>query len=236
VQGRNPFRDRRVREAVYGAVDIGRVIAEGLGGFAEPAGMLVAPGINGYDPELDRRLPCDPKGAKALLAEAGYPDGFSVRLLCRPVLEAACRVVAGQLAAIGIRAAPEVPPPSEFLRRTDTAGADAAGFWLGSVGNTSFDSQYTFRNFYHTGGWSEGRGYANPDLDAQIDAIDAELSSPIRDALIERVWRRVLPDMVAVPLFWRKLLVGSRDWLEVPLGRTLAPFFAEARLTGPSAR
>jgi peptide/nickel transport system substrate-binding protein len=236
VRGRNPFRDRRVREAVYRAIDIGRVIAEGTAGFAEPAGMIVAPGINGWSEELDRRLPHDPERARRLLAEAGYPDGFTVPLLCRPVLEAACRVVAAQLAGVGIRAAPEVPSPSEFLRRTDTEAADAAGFWLGSVGNTSFDSQYTFRNFYHTGGWLEGRGYANPDLDAQIDAVDTELSSAVRDALIERVWQRVLPDVVAVPLVRRKLLIGSRDWLEVPLGRTLAPFFAEARLTSPPVR
>ena len=85
------------------------------------------------------------------------------------------------------------------------------------VGNGSFDSQYIFRNFYHTGGWPEANGYANPELDALVDAIDAELSSPIRDALIERVWRRVLPDVMVVPLYRRKSLVGTRDWLEVPV-------------------
>ncbi len=233
VKGRNPFRDRRVREAAYRAVDIGRVIAEGMAGLAEPAGMLVPPGVNGWSEELDRRLPYDPEGAKRLLAEAGYPDGFAVPLLCRRVVEAACRVVAGQLAAVGIRAVPDVPSPGEFLRRID---ADAAGFWLASVpAGSSFDSQYTFRLLYHTGGWPEGKGYANPDLDAQIDAIDAELSSPIRDALIERVWRRVLPDVTAVPLFRRRLLTGSRDWLEVPVGRTNRPYFLDAQLTSPVA-
>jgi peptide/nickel transport system substrate-binding protein len=195
--------------------------------------MIVAPGVNGWSEELDRRLPYDPEGAKRLLAEAGYPDGFTVPLLCRRVVEAACRVVAGQLAAVGIRAVPDVPSPDEFLRRI--MDADAAGFWFASVGAGSLDSQYIFHFFYHTGGWPEGKGYANPDLDAQIDAIDTELSSPVRDALIERVWRRVLPDVTTVPLFRRKLLVGMRDWLEVPVGRTNRPYFVDTRLTSPVA-
>ena len=42
--------------------------------------MLIAPGINGYAPDLDQRLPYDPEKARALLAEAGYPDGFNIQL------------------------------------------------------------------------------------------------------------------------------------------------------------
>ena len=65
-----------------------------------------------------------------------------------------------------------------------------------------------------------------------MDAVDAELSSPIRDALIERVWRQVLPDVTVVPLYRRKSLVGIRDWLEVPVSGQTFPYFREARLTG----
>ena len=68
-----------------------------------------------------------------------------------------------------------------------------------------------------------------------MDAVDAELSSPIRDALIEQVWRRVLPDITVVPLYRRKSLVGTRDWLEVPVSPTTSPYFREARLMGPPA-
>ena len=53
-----------------------------MGKLFIPAGMLVAPGVNGYAPELDQPAPYDPDKAKALLAEAGYPDGFSVTLDC----------------------------------------------------------------------------------------------------------------------------------------------------------
>jgi peptide/nickel transport system substrate-binding protein len=232
VRGRNPFRDRRVREAVYHATDTDELIARAEAGLAVPSGMLATPGINGWSEELDRRLPHDPAAAKALLAEAGYPDGFAVPLLCQASLETACRIVAGQLARVGVRAEPDIHPDAEFFALMDEG---RAGFWFQSVGNTSFDSQYIFRGFYHTGGWSEAQGYATPELDAEVDTIDAELSSPIRDALIERVWRRVLSDVVVVPLYRRKSLVGTRDWLEVPVSGQTIPYFREARLTGPTA-
>jgi peptide/nickel transport system substrate-binding protein len=69
-----------VRQAIYQAIDIGRLIRDVQKGYGLPAGMLIAPGINGYAPELDQRLSYDPEKAKALLARAGYPDGFSVQL------------------------------------------------------------------------------------------------------------------------------------------------------------
>ena len=63
VRGRNPFRDRRVREAVYRAIDVGELIRDALGGWRVPAGMIVAPGVNGWSEELDRHPPYDPDGA-----------------------------------------------------------------------------------------------------------------------------------------------------------------------------
>jgi peptide/nickel transport system substrate-binding protein len=110
VKGRNPFRDRRVREAVYRAVNIDELIHEALGGAATPAGMIVAPGVNGWSEELDRRPPHDLEGARLLLAEAGYPDGIALRLSCRKSQEAPCRNIAGQLGGVGLRIRPTFGP------------------------------------------------------------------------------------------------------------------------------
>lgn len=232
VKGRNPFRDRRVREAVYRAINAGELIARAEAGLAVPAGMLSAPGTNGWSEELDRRLPYDPDGARRLLAEAGYPSGFAVPLLCQPSSEPACRVVAEQLTRVGLRAEPDIRPPKEFFGMID---GEKAGFLLGAV-NTGFDAQFIFRYFYHTRGWPEAKGYATPELDALVDAVGAELSSPVRDALIEQVWQRVLPDVSVVPLYRRKLLAGTRDWIEVPVSPFNQATFREARLMRPAAR
>jgi peptide/nickel transport system substrate-binding protein len=106
VKGRNPFADLRVRQAVYQAIDIDAIRNDIMRGYAIPAGMVIQPGINGYTPELDTRLPNDPAAARSLLAAAGYPDGFEVGLDCPRNRyfndEAICRAVAGMLAKVGI--------------------------------------------------------------------------------------------------------------------------------------
>ncbi len=82
IKGRNPFKDRRVREAMAYAMDMKSALHDLMGDLFIPAGMIAAPGVNGYIPELDQPPVRDPEKAKALLAEAGYPDGFSVTLDC----------------------------------------------------------------------------------------------------------------------------------------------------------
>ena len=98
IKGRNPFTDRRVRQAVYQAIDEETIKDKVMSGLAIPAGMIIQPGIIGYGVELDTRLPFDPGAAKTLLADAGYPDGFAVTLDCpndRYINdEAICRAVA----------------------------------------------------------------------------------------------------------------------------------------------
>ena len=60
IKGRNPFTDKRVRQAIYQAIDIEVIRKTVMEGLSIPAGMMVPPGVNGYAPDLDRRLPYDP--------------------------------------------------------------------------------------------------------------------------------------------------------------------------------
>ncbi|MEQ9447763.1 MAG: ABC transporter substrate-binding protein, partial [Rhodospirillaceae bacterium] len=82
VKGKNPFADRRVREAMNLAVDVNAITSRIMRGQAKPAGFIVPPGVHGYLPDMDEPLPFDADKAKQLLSEAGYPDGFDVRLDC----------------------------------------------------------------------------------------------------------------------------------------------------------
>lgn len=91
VKGKNPFKDKRVRQAIYQAIDMTAIRDRVMGGTSRIAGTMIAPGINGYDAKLDTRtLPYDPEAAKKLLAEAGYPNGVKVAIIVpvgRPVRE-----------------------------------------------------------------------------------------------------------------------------------------------------
>ena len=82
VKGHNPFKDKRVRQAMAYAIDFEPILRDLMGELFIPAGMIVAPGVNGYGPELDLPPSYNPEKAKALLVEAGYAHGFNVTLDC----------------------------------------------------------------------------------------------------------------------------------------------------------
>jgi peptide/nickel transport system substrate-binding protein len=128
VKGRNPFSDKRVRQAIYQAIDIEAIREEVMRGLSIPAGMMVAPGVNGYAPELNQRLPHDPEAAKRLLAAAGYPQGFGVTLDCpnnRYINdEAICRAIAAQFHEVGIELVVNAQPRNVIFAKIDNRESD----------------------------------------------------------------------------------------------------------------
>ena len=117
VKGANPFKDRRVREALYRAIDIEAIKRVVMRGQAWPAGFMASPQLTGAPQDLNTRLAVDPEMSKRLLAEAGYKDGFGFGMVCpndRYVNdERICQAIASMWARIGIRAA---SPKREYRR------------------------------------------------------------------------------------------------------------------------
>ena len=109
----------RVRQALYQAIDMDAITARILRGFATPAGLLVAPGVRGYDKSLDVRLPYDPGKAKALLKDAGYPNGFGFTFDCSnnryPGDAEMCTAIAAMWARIGVRAQLNAMPVQTYF-------------------------------------------------------------------------------------------------------------------------
>ncbi len=107
VKGKNPFKDKRVRQAFYQAIDIDGIDKTVMRGAATPVALMLPPQVKGFAPDLAKRLPYDVVAAKKLLTEAGYPSGFEVKLNCpndRYVNDAAiCQAVAANLAKIGVK-------------------------------------------------------------------------------------------------------------------------------------
>ena len=82
VKGKNPFKDLRVRQALYTAIDIDAIKTTLMRGLSIPTGELVTPQVYGYFPAANKRPAYSVAKAKALLKAAGYPDGFEVTLDC----------------------------------------------------------------------------------------------------------------------------------------------------------
>jgi peptide/nickel transport system substrate-binding protein len=107
VTDKNPFKDRRVREALYHAINIDQMQKRAMRGLSRNTGALVAPAIPGYSPDLEPRLPHDVEKAKKLLAEAGYPNGFSFAFVCSTDSytneEEICQAAASMWSRIGLK-------------------------------------------------------------------------------------------------------------------------------------
>jgi peptide/nickel transport system substrate-binding protein len=230
IKGRNPFKDRRVRQAMYQAIDIAKIRADVMQGLAVPAGMLVAPGVIGYARELDTRLPYDPEAAKRLLAEAGYPDGFSVTLDCpnnSNIIndEAICRALAAQLNRVGLAVTANPQPKQVAWAKFDNREID---FWFDTW--STIDSEFIFVHQYRTGDRANASGYSNPRVDDLIEKIDREMITYGRDAMIEEVWKIVLDDIVYIPLHHQVIVWAMRDNLDLPVFPFNRPLFRDARL------
>src|SRR5258708_9886848 len=109
VKGKNPFKDKKVREAIHRSIDVEAIKRTVMRGQAFPTNLMVAPGINGYMKDLDKRPALlKPEEAKKMLADAGYPNGFELGMDCpndRYVNdEKICQARVSMLAKIGANA------------------------------------------------------------------------------------------------------------------------------------
>lgn len=98
-----PLGDVRVRQALNYAVNRPAITKALVGAYGKPT---VQPGVEGfdmYDPALESKYPFDPAKAKQLLADAGYPNGFSMTIVTAASVAAQAQAIAGYLADIGVK-------------------------------------------------------------------------------------------------------------------------------------
>jgi peptide/nickel transport system substrate-binding protein len=237
IKGRNPFKDKRVREAVARAIDVAPVLHKLMGEFFIPAGMMVTPGVNGYVPELDRPVPRDLDMAKRLLAEAGYPDGFSVTLDCANDWgdddTTTCQAAADQLRPIGIAVNIEFLPSAQFEVHVEQR---RVGDFFLEGWNMDADSEGFLADFLQSHGRYNFAGYANPRVDELIDKIKGEMVTYARDAYLEEAWRIVTDDHAYLPIRHGVSVFAMRKDLEIPPDPWDVPRFRLARFTIPSGK
>jgi peptide/nickel transport system substrate-binding protein len=207
IKGRNPFADKRVRRAMNMSIDREGIKRAVMRGQSIPAGMLAPPFVNGYTKELDALPKADIAAAKKLLADAGYPKGFSVTLHCpndRYVSdEGICQATAAMLARIGIKVDLVIQPKTKHFPLVEKEPPETEFYLLG-WGVPTFDSHFVFSFLYHsrTGkmGTYNGTRYASADLDQMIQSLSGEVDTAKRNATIAKVWSIVQDEMIYLPV------------------------------------
>lgn len=180
VKGKNPFKDLRVRQALYSGIDIEAIKRTLMRGLSIPTGELITPQVYGYFPVANKRPPYDVAKAKALLKEAGYPDGFEVTLDCpndRYINDALiCQALASMWAKIGLKVDLDAMPKAQYFAKINKT--DTSLYMLGWAVAT-FDAQDALYSLVHTrdnkgGGEYNDGAYSNAKMDELIDKMQVE--------------------------------------------------------------
>ena len=206
VKGKNPFADKRVRQALSMAIDRDAIRRNIMRGLSIPAGIMVAPGVNGNSPELDTPVRADVEGAKRLLAEAGYPDGFEFRLNCpnnRYVNdEEICQAILAMWARIGVRAQLMAENMATFIQKVQNF--DSSMYLLG-WGVATYDAQYAIQSLARTrtsgadGNFNFSK-VSDPVVDRLTDAMKTETDTAKRDAMIKEALQRIKDEVLLIPI------------------------------------
>jgi peptide/nickel transport system substrate-binding protein len=222
VKGKNPFQDKRVRQAFYQAIDVNAIKQRVMRNQSRPTGLMYGPGVNGFTEASDVRYPYDPEASKKLLAEAGYPDGFGVTLDCpndRYVNdEAICQAITAMLAKVNIRITLAAQTRLKYFAEISNPDYHTSFYMLGWTPNT-YDAHNSLfnllgsrngtRGVFNDGGWS------NKDFDALLDKIAVETEPAKRQQDILQASKIAQDDVATIPLHQQTVVWAAKSNIEL---------------------
>jgi len=218
VKGKNPFKDVRVREAFYKAIDVDLIKTRVMRGLSTPSALMIAPQLFALSKDFVRPK-ADPDAAKKLLAEAGYPDGFEVTMDCpndRYVNDAAiCQAVVGMLARIGVKVDLLAQPKAQYFAKVLKPGGYKTSFYLLGWTPATMDSQNVMNDIMgcrddpkSSRGEANLGGWCNKEFDALADKVLAESDQTKRDQMIKQAFEIAIKDYAYIPLHQQALAWG----------------------------
>jgi len=208
----NPVADVRVRQAIYHAINIEDIRDYVMEGSSYPWSQPMPDVILGYNPEVER-LPYDLDLARQLLAEAGYADGFKIRLDCpndryindQEIAEA----ISGQLAEIGIEVEVNAVPKAVFFPQVFTGRTTS--FSLSGWAEPSMDAGGLLSiNFSSEGEFNNGF-YRNEDVDRLIAEALVTMDLEARESLYQEVVKIIMDDVAWIPVHLQENVFGVSD-------------------------
>ncbi len=214
---RNPLKDARVRKAISKSINRAAIVDKVMEGEAIPSGQLVADFLFGATKNL-KVEPYDPEGAKKLLAEAGYPDGFGLTIHApnnRYVNDAKiAQAVAQMLSRIGIDTKVVAMPSSTFFTQaTELKFSFMLVGWSTGTGEASSSLKALLMTYNRDKGYgTANRGrYSNAKVDALTEDALQTVDDVKREAYLQRATELAINDTGIVPLHFQVNLWATRD-------------------------
>jgi peptide/nickel transport system substrate-binding protein len=222
VKGKNPFKDLRVRQAMALAIDEDAIVKRVMRGQGRATWEMWGPGVQGYNAALDVRPAVDIAKAKALLAEAGYPNGFEVTLDCpndRYIAdEQICVALSSMYARIGVKVNVFARSKVKFFADIAYPGYNTSFYLLGWTPST-YDADNVIRDHIASRSMKlsvgNDTGYSNPRVDELETLISQELDAKKRQAEIDEVIKIVQADLPYIPLHQQGITWAARDNIEL---------------------
>lgn len=224
VKGKNPFKDKRVREAFNLAVNTNLINKKIMGGSAYPLGTVIAKSINGFDPSFGKPYVSNVAKAKDLMKEAGYADGFEVTLDCTNDHyvndEKICQAVAAMLAHINVKIDVLAQAKSKFFAKVNLPRDDTSMYLYGWAPATvdaykSLNDLAVCRNAKTGAGQANLGGYCNPEVDKLASEIATETNQATRNELIKKAFTIVRDDYAYLPLHQQPISWGVRKGIKL---------------------
>jgi peptide/nickel transport system substrate-binding protein len=213
---RNPLKDVRVRKAISKAINRQALVERVMEGAARATGQLMPEGMFGYTPAL-KPEPFDADGAKKLLAEAGYPDGFGLTLHGpnnRYVNDdQVAQAIAQMLSRIGITTRVETMPSSVYFSRANKL---EFSFILVGWGSDTAEASSPLKALLATFNREKGMGtanrgrYSNPRVDAALEQALATVDDARREKLLQQATEIAMNDVGIITLYHQENLWAAR--------------------------
>lgn len=213
---RNPLKDLRVRKAISKAINRQGIVDMVMEGLGSPAGQLLPEGFFGTSPSL-RPDAYDPEGAKRLLAEAGWPNGFALTIHApnnRYTNDAAvARTLGVALSRIGIATRVDTMPATDFFARASKLEFSAymAGITtdLGETTDILLSLVATYDAERNRGRINRMR-YSNGELDSLLDRAIVTLDPKTRESLLRQASEVAVNDAAVLPLYYESKVWAMR--------------------------
>lgn len=221
THGKNPLLDHRVREAMSLALDRQALVDRIMGGIATPAGQLLPSNMFGASPQFATAPKANIERAKALLTEAGYPNGFTLVLGSpngRYINDSkVAQTLAAMWSRIGIKTSVDAVTPSIFFKKRDAYEYSA---YLAGWGTSSGEMSNVLNSLVVTSDKERGVGttnrsrYSNPDMDKLVAASASEMDDAKRSALLQQASEIAMKDYAILPIHFEHSVWAMKSDLE----------------------